>query len=108
VNRPVDAQPEPGWRTQAAQTRAVVSVQGLTKRYGDVLAVDEVSFTLASGTVTGFLGPNGAGKSTTLRMLLGLAEPTAGSALIDGHRYRDLDHPDRLVGAVLESNDFHP
>ncbi len=108
MNGPVDAKSDAGAATRDGAGRAVVSVRGLTKRYGDVLAVDGVSFTLSAGTVTGFLGPNGAGKSTTLRMLLGLAEPTAGSALIDGRRYRDLDHPDRLVGAVLESNDFHP
>jgi ABC-2 type transport system ATP-binding protein len=83
-------------------------VTGLTKRYGDVLAIDDLSFSLAPGTVTGFLGPNGAGKTTTLRLLLGLAEPTGGEALVYGHRYRDLHNPTRLVGAVLESNDFHP
>lgn len=71
MNRPVDAQPDTGLAHASGPARAVVSVRGLTKRYGDVLAVDEVSFTLTSGTVTGFLGPNGAGKSTTLRMLLG-------------------------------------
>jgi ABC-2 type transport system ATP-binding protein len=85
-----------------------VAVTGLTKRYGDVLAIDELSFSLAPGSVTGLLGPNGAGKTTTLRLLLGLAEPTCGEALVYGHRYRDLDNPTRLVGAVLESNDFHP
>ena len=87
---------------------AVVSVQGLTKRYGELVAVDDLTFSLHSGTVTGFLGPNGAGKTTTLRMLLGLAEPTAGEALIFGRRYRALDDPARRVGAVLESADFHP
>jgi ABC-2 type transport system ATP-binding protein len=87
---------------------AVVSVQGLTKRYGDLVAVDNLTFSLAAGTVTGFLGPNGAGKTTTLRLLLGLAEPTAGVALVFGHRYRALDRPAQRVGAVLESNDFHP
>jgi ABC-2 type transport system ATP-binding protein len=86
----------------------VVSVQGLTKRYGDVLAVDDLTFALGTGTVTGFLGPNGAGKTTTLRMLLGLSEPTAGEALVFGRRYRELDQPARRVGAVLESNDFDP
>ncbi len=83
-------------------------IAGLTKRYGDVTAVDDISFTLQPGTVTGFLGPNGAGKSTTLRLLLGLARPTAGTALITGRRYCDLDQPARTVGAVLESDDFHP
>jgi ABC-2 type transport system ATP-binding protein len=86
----------------------VVRVSSLTKRFGDVAAVDEVTFSLERGTVTGFLGPNGAGKTTTLRLLLGLAEPTAGEALVFGHRYRDLADPARQVGAVLESDDFHP
>jgi ABC-2 type transport system ATP-binding protein len=86
----------------------VVAVRSLTKRYGEVLAVDDVTFALRPGTVTGFLGPNGAGKTTTLRLLLGLAEPTAGEALVFGRRYSDLDEPTRRVGAVLESNDFHP
>jgi len=87
---------------------AVVSVRSLTKRYGEFVAVDELEFSLQPGTVTGFLGPNGAGKTTTLRLLLGLAEPTAGEALVFGRRYRDLQAPVRRVGAVLESNDFHP
>jgi ABC-2 type transport system ATP-binding protein len=87
---------------------AVVSVRSLTKRYRDVVAVEDLSFTLSPGTVTGFLGPNGAGKTTTLRLLLGLAEPTSGEALAFGRRFRDLEHPARSVGAVLESNDFHP
>jgi ABC-2 type transport system ATP-binding protein len=86
----------------------VVAVTGLTKRYGEVVAVDRLSFTLEPGTITGFLGPNGAGKTTTLRMLLGLAEPTAGEALVFGRRYRDLEDPVRKVGAVLESGDFDP
>ena len=87
---------------------AVVRCQGLTKRYGDLLAVDEITFSLAPGSVTGFLGPNGAGKTTTLRMLLGLAEPSGGEALVFGRRYRELEHPIRRVGAVLESTDYHP
>jgi ABC-2 type transport system ATP-binding protein len=70
--------------------------------------VDDLTFSLQPGTVTGFLGPNGAGKTTTLRLLLGLAEPTAGEALVLGRRYRDLDDPASRIGAVLESNDFHP
>src|SRR6266508_749169 len=86
----------------------VVNVNSLTKRYGEVVAVDGLTFSLRSGTVTGFLGPNGAGKTTTLRLLLGLAQPTAGEALVFGRRYRDLDDPARRVGAVLESSDFHP
>jgi ABC-2 type transport system ATP-binding protein len=87
---------------------AVVSIRGLTKRYGELVAVDGLTFSLEAGTVTGFLGPNGAGKTTTLRLLLGLAEPTGGEALVFGRRYRELDQPARRVGAVLESNDFHP
>jgi ABC-2 type transport system ATP-binding protein len=86
----------------------VVTARSLTKRFGGVLAVDDLTFSLRPGTITGFLGPNGAGKTTTLRLLLGLAEPTAGDALVFGRRYRDLDDPIRSVGAVLESNDFHP
>ena len=87
---------------------AVVDCRSLSKRYGDVVAVDEISFSLPRATVTGFLGPNGAGKTTTLRLLLGLAEPTAGEALVFGRRYRELTQPIRRVGAVLESTDYHP
>ncbi|MGH2658824.1 MAG: ABC transporter ATP-binding protein [Actinomycetota bacterium] len=91
-----------------ATSAPVVTVRSLTKRYGELVAVDDLTFSLRSGTVTGFLGPNGAGKTTTLRLLLGLAEPTAGEALVFGSRYRELDDPARRVGAVLESSDFHP
>jgi ABC-2 type transport system ATP-binding protein len=87
---------------------AAISVQGLTKRFGDVLAVDRLSFEVGPGTVTGFLGPNGAGKTTTLRMLLGLVAPTSGTATIDGRPYRELADPLRRVGAVLEAGGFHP
>jgi ABC-2 type transport system ATP-binding protein len=87
---------------------AAISVQGLTKRVGDVLAVDRLSFEVGPGTVTGFLGPNGAGKTTTLRMLLGLVAPTSGTATIDGRPYRELADPLRRVGAVLEAGGFHP
>ena len=93
---------------EAPQREPVVSVHALTKRYGDVVAVEDLTFSLEAGTVTGFLGPNGAGKTTTLRLLLGLARPTAGEALVFGCRYGELDSPARRVGAVLESNDFHP
>jgi ABC-2 type transport system ATP-binding protein len=86
----------------------VVTASSLTKHYGELVAVDELTFSLRAGTVTGFLGPNGAGKTTTLRLLLGLARPTAGEALVFGRRYRELDDPARRVGAVLESSDFHP
>jgi ABC-2 type transport system ATP-binding protein len=87
---------------------AGIEVQGLTKRFGSVVAVDDLSFTVEQGTVTGFLGPNGAGKTTTLRMLLGLVRPTAGRALVNGVEYRDLPDPAQVVGAVLESSGFHP
>jgi ABC-2 type transport system ATP-binding protein len=87
---------------------AAISVQGLTKRFGDVLAVDRLSFEVGPGTVTGFLGPNGAGKTTTLRMLLGLVAPTSGTATIDGRPYMELADPLRRVGAVLEAGGFHP
>jgi ABC-2 type transport system ATP-binding protein len=87
---------------------APVAVTNLSKRYGDEIVVDDVSFTLQPGSVTGFLGPNGAGKTTTLRLLLGLAEPSAGSALVFGRPYAELEDPIRRVGAVLESGDFDP
>ena len=87
---------------------AAISVQGLTKRFGDVLAVDQLDFGVDPGTVTGFLGPNGAGKTTTLRMLLGLVAPTSGTATIGGRPYRELADPARRVGAVLEASGFHP
>jgi ABC-2 type transport system ATP-binding protein len=99
-----------GRRSVAGDLRdgSPVTVRRLTKRYGEVVAVDGLSFSLRPGTVTGFLGPNGAGKTTTLRLLLGLADPTEGEASVFGRRYRELDHPARRVGAVLESSDFHP
>src|SRR5690349_23842049 len=87
---------------------APVTVAGLSKRYGRQVAVDDVSFTLRPGSVTGFLGPNGAGKTTTLRLLLDLAEPSDGSALVFGGPYAELENPIRRVGAVLESGDFDP
>ena len=93
---------------RAGAREPAVVVSSLTKRFGDLVAVDELTFSLHVGTVTGFLGPNGAGKTTTLRLLLGLAQPTAGEALVFGRRYRDLEHPAHRVGAVLESSDFHP
>jgi ABC-2 type transport system ATP-binding protein len=85
----------------------VIEVVGLSKRFGEKVAVDDLSFVVRPGTVTGFLGPNGAGKSTTLRMLLGLARPTAGRALIDGRRYAELSEPLRKVGALLEASATH-
>jgi ABC-2 type transport system ATP-binding protein len=87
---------------------AVVVADSLTKRYGKLTAVDGLSFDLDAGTVTGFLGPNGAGKTTTLRMLLGLAKPTSGGALVFGEPYSRLHRPALRVGAVLEATDFHP
>ena len=80
----------------------------LTKRYGDVLAVDDLTFDIEAGAVTGFLGPNGAGKTTTLRMLLGLARPTRGRALLFGRPIAELERPATKVGAVLEASDVHP
>jgi ABC-2 type transport system ATP-binding protein len=85
-----------------------IEINGLSKRFGGVAAVDDLSFTARQGAVTGFLGPNGAGKTTTLRMLLGLASPTSGSATIDGQPYAQLADPARHVGAVLETTGFHP
>jgi ABC-2 type transport system ATP-binding protein len=85
-----------------------VSVRGLSKSFGPVAAVRDLTFDLPAGQVTGFLGPNGAGKTTTLRMVLGLVRPTAGEALIGGRRYDQLAAPRRAVGAVLESTGFHP
>ena len=82
-----------------------IEVRGLTKRFGDITAVDDLSFTVSAGTVTGFLGPNGAGKTTTLRMLLGLIRPDAGTAFINGRPYREVRDQ---VGASLEATGFHP
>jgi ABC-2 type transport system ATP-binding protein len=86
----------------------VIEAQDLTKRYGDKLAVDHLSFKVEPGRVTGFLGPNGAGKSTTMRLVLGLDRPNAGTATIDGKRYAELSHPLRTVGALLEAKAMHP
>lgn len=85
-----------------------IEVSGLTKRYGAVRAVDDLSFTVRPGVVTGFLGPNGAGKSTTMRMILGLVAPTSGTATIGGRRYVDLPRPSATVGAVLDASAVHP
>ncbi|HEX5248778.1 MAG TPA: ATP-binding cassette domain-containing protein [Gaiellales bacterium] len=86
----------------------VVRAESLTKRFGNLTAVDDLSFVLQAGTITGFLGPNGAGKTTTLRMLLGLARPTQGKALIFERPYAEIDQPALRIGAVLEATDFHP
>jgi ABC-2 type transport system ATP-binding protein len=85
-----------------------VEVRGLTKRYGSTTAVDDLTFSIPAGRITGFLGPNGAGKSTTLRALLGLIHPTAGEARVEGALYTQLQDPLGTVGAVLESDSFHP
>jgi ABC-2 type transport system ATP-binding protein len=86
----------------------VIEVRGLTKRYGATLAVDDLSFDVEPGKVTGFLGPNGAGKSTTMRMMLGLDRPTAGQALVNGRSFATLDEPLREVGALLDPGSLHP
>jgi len=86
----------------------MIEARGLVKRYGSTIAVDNLSFDVMPGTVTGFLGPNGAGKSTTMRMMLGLDRPDAGSVRIGGKSYHDLRSPLREVGALLEAKAFHP
>ncbi len=86
----------------------MIEAVGLTKRYGVTLAVDQLSFTVPPGQVTGFLGPNGSGKSTTMRMIMGLDGPDAGGVTIHGRRYRDLPWPIREVGALLEAKAIHP
>lgn len=85
-----------------------VSIRHLSKSFGAVTAVDDLTFDVRPGRVTGFLGPNGAGKTTTLRMLMGLVAPTSGYATFDGVAYADLDAPGSVVGAALESSGFHP
>jgi ABC-2 type transport system ATP-binding protein len=87
---------------------AVVRAESLTKHFGGVVAVDDLSFALAPGTITGFLGPNGAGKTTTLRMLLGLTAPSGGRALVFDRPYAEVARPALRIGAVLEATDFHP
>ena len=87
---------------------AAIEINGVSKRFGSVQAVSNLSFEVDSGRVTGFLGPNGAGKSTTLRMLLGLVHSDGGTATFDGRRFEELSHPSAAVGAVLEDASFHP
>jgi ABC-2 type transport system ATP-binding protein len=87
---------------------ARIVVDHLSKHYGAVRAVDDLSFTLQPGSITGFVGANGAGKSTTLRMLLGLTRPSSGTATIDGRAYADLKNPARAVGALTDPDVFHP
>src|SRR5690349_12564057 len=85
----------------------MIELEGLSKRYGDKLAVDGLTFTVRPGTVTGFLGPNGAGKSTTMRMILGLDRPTAGDVRIDGRHYDRLKDPLTYIGALLDAKAVH-
>jgi ABC-2 type transport system ATP-binding protein len=94
--------------TLTAMSEAAIQFEGLSKRFGSVQAVSDLSFSVEEGRVTGFLGPNGAGKSTTLRMLLGLILPNAGTATFGGVTYERLPHPSSHVGAVLEEASFHP
>ena len=89
-------------------SEATIEVTGLRKRFGPVLALDGMSFTVAPGQVTGFVGPNGAGKSTTMRVILGLDAADAGSALIGGRPYRSLRHPLSLVGSLLDAAALQP
>ena len=86
----------------------MISLEAVSKRYGDRLAVDDLSFTVQAGRVTGFLGPNGSGKSTTMRMILGLDRPTNGRALVDGRPYAEHRRPLSAVGALLDARGFHP
>jgi len=95
-------------RDHGATTKPVISVSGLSRRFGDVVAVDDLSFTVSSGKVTGFLGPNGAGKTTTIRMLLGLAHPDAGDTSVAGLPYRELPAPAQVVGTLLDGAAAHP
>jgi ABC-2 type transport system ATP-binding protein len=97
----------PAGATRQIGSPAIVA-RGLTKRFGAVTAVQDLSFEVRPGKVTGFLGPNGAGKSTTMRMVLGLVRPTSGSATVLGLPYPSLDRPSTAVGAVLEVQSFHP
>lgn len=107
---PAKADPEPsttsdlGWWPAGTASRS----RGLSKSFGDVRAVDALSFSAGLGDVTAFLGPNGAGKITTLRMLLGLVDPSGGTAAIGGTTYAALDRPADVVGAALEASSFHP
>ncbi|MDX6281208.1 MAG: type transport system ATP-binding protein [Kribbellaceae bacterium] len=86
----------------------MIEAHQLTKRYGETTAVDRLDFTVRPGTVTGFLGPNGAGKSTTMRMIIGLDSPSAGTVTVNGRRYRDHSAPLQEVGALLEAKSIHP
>ena len=85
----------------------MIKANGLTKRYGEMLAVDDLTFEITPGVVTGFLGPNGAGKSTTMRMMLGLDNPTSGSVTVNGKAYRDLPVPLHEVGELIDAKAVH-
>jgi len=87
---------------------ATIEIHALTKRYGRTVAVDNLSIAVRPGRVTGFVGPNGAGKTTTMQLLLGLATPQSGEALVTGRRYVDIERPLAVVGAVLDAGAFHP
>lgn len=86
----------------------MISFKNVTKRYGNVVALDYISFDVSAGRVCGFVGPNGAGKSTAMRCLTGLAQPTSGQAFIFGKRYADLPNPGRFVGVMLDASSLHP
>ncbi len=94
--------------TDTAPPGARIEIRNLTKRFGSFTAVDDLTFNVEPGRITGFLGPNGAGKTTTLRMALGLVQPTSGTATIGGRPYGHIPHPITMVGAALEATNFHP
>src|ERR1700712_3000545 len=94
-------------RRARADHQSMIEVDHVTKRYGEKVAVDDLTFTVRPGIVTGFLGPNGAGKSTTMRMILGLDAPTSGSVTVNGRAYRDLTAPLHEIGAMLEARAIH-
>jgi len=94
--------------SQLSRVGHEIQVRGLSKRYGRTIAVDNLTFTVRSGIVTGFVGPNGAGKTTTMRLILGLDSPTAGAVTVGGRRYRDFGAPLREVGAIIDAQGVHP
>jgi ABC-2 type transport system ATP-binding protein len=98
----------PRWKGGARGQPNTIEASNLTKRYGENLAVDDLTFEVKPGCVTGFLGPNGAGKSTTMRMIMGLDSPDAGTVTVNGHSYHELKSPLRQVGALLEARAIHP
>jgi ABC-2 type transport system ATP-binding protein len=108
VDAPIDTEASKSACLEGTVVDGRIVVSNLTKVFGGLRAVDDLSFTVEPGSVMGFLGPNGAGKTTTLRCLLGLISPTKGTATISGRRYCELAHPLATVGALLESSDFHP